>query len=490
MVKDRLIVQFSRQSDPKLRKALCHASLSSKWLKFCRMLHMCARTLAVLTFAALITFSTDCLGGDDAAASSAAGHVTVGDVAVPEFSVGEMSLLATTDDVAVPEFPVGEMSLLAPTDLVTTDDAKKATSQPLPAPSEIVTVKWNSASTGGKGFRKSIGAALPFDRLNCTVIAWVPQAENFDMTEFGELETPPNTSLVSDTTDTAADITAETADVPAAVLAELHALEPVTRVVPVQVQTHESYVADLMSLLPAQSAWMGMKSGVVDLAPGESRPAYLDELHALSASFSQQREPIAKGVNYRSPRDESTLQGRGVYRIPRPAPCDPAGAKPSSELFRPLSDIDVNSASTSPPQRPNAVDYPETLLLPDNLACDYFEVVAPGYYFTPTRYGVARPNRNTYAFCNNPLYFEDPNLERCGRSYGCLTSLHSATQFAARLAVLPYMATAEPQCCLVRALPDCPTCHEFDKHDVYPEWQWSAAGVEAGVITSLFYIVP
>jgi hypothetical protein len=48
------------------------------------------------------------------------------------------------------------------------------------------------------------------------------------------------------------------------------------------------------------------------------------------------------------------------------------------------------------------------------------------------------------AFCHGPLYFEDENLERHGRSFGLLQPAVSAGQFAGRAAILPYLVGAIP----------------------------------------------
>lgn len=61
-----------------------------------------------------------------------------------------------------------------------------------------------------------------------------------------------------------------------------------------------------------------------------------------------------------------------------------------------------------------------------------------------------------YQFCHQPLYFEDPNLERCGLAHGCCQPLFSAAHFFGTIPLLPYkMGTQHPRE-LVAATPDCP----------------------------------
>ena len=66
------------------------------------------------------------------------------------------------------------------------------------------------------------------------------------------------------------------------------------------------------------------------------------------------------------------------------------------------------------------------------------------------------PRRYTYDFQHRPLYFEQPGLERCGRSFGCATSVVSATAFLAQTALLPYQVLALGPCTHVSPLGDCP----------------------------------
>lgn len=358
-----------------------------------------------------------------------------------------------------------------------TPGSRKASAGQLPSESDVVTVNWSIADFHERVPSKARGAQLPFSSGKCPLVDWNPSAAD-----------PAATAASS------ADIAefAPPADPPPQALEALRTLDPATDH-PAPVPSHDSYVADLMSLLPEQQAWVAVKPGVIDLAPGEATPDYLDDLHALAAASQSAVRPVT--LSTRRPDvlavpDETTPPSAGVYRIPQPEACETIGDKPSTNLFQPLSAIDVNTASTSPPERPNAVDYPEELKLPVDQACAYLEVSPPGYYFTATRFGVRRPSRNTFPFCHSPLYFEDPNLERCGVSWGCLTNARSVAHFAGRFAILPYLSASEPQCCRVRALADCPTCHEFDHEAQFPEFNLRGVAAEAGLITGLIFIVP
>ncbi|MEZ6130495.1 MAG: hypothetical protein R3C59_17555 [Planctomycetaceae bacterium] len=103
------------------------------------------------------------------------------------------------------------------------------------------------------------------------------------------------------------------------------------------------------------------------------------------------------------------------------------------------------------------------------------------------------PRRNVYPVHHNPLYFEDPNLERCGQTNGCLTDVASIMHFAGRVPILPYLMTVNhPRSC-VRAKPDCPTCHEFalDAYIPHPdELDLGGAAVQAAATVGLIFLIP
>ena len=104
-----------------------------------------------------------------------------------------------------------------------------------------------------------------------------------------------------------------------------------------------------------------------------------------------------------------------------------------------------------------------------------------------------RPRRNTFPFHHNPLYFEDPNLERCGQTSGYFTELTSFAHFAGRIPVLPYMMTVEPPCSLVPAKPDCPTCSEFGPDAYFPkpdEVDLGGASIQAAAVVGLIFLIP
>lgn len=160
-----------------------------------------------------------------------------------------------------------------------------------------------------------------------------------------------------------------------------------------------------------------------------------------------------------------TLETVADQDIPEPetAPAPPANAATTrvdvGELFLPVGALTASIKSSAPPQLPEGRTA-DSLDRPQDEAGAYEQHTIPVYY-TTMGYGVRRAPRNTHCFRAHPLYFEDPNLERCGRSHGGCTATCSALHFALQTAMLPaLMLHDHPDDC-VRMLPDCPTCHKF-----------------------------
>ena len=158
----------------------------------------------------------------------------------------------------------------------------------------------------------------------------------------------------------------------------------------------------------------------------------------------------------------------GLFLMPPAPECEAPLGKPltglADSLFQPLSKVRLSGSSTDPPRTTEANDI--ELDHPLNDACAYIGTTAPGYYSIATHAGMQAPYRNAFPFCHRPLYFEDPNLERCGASWGCLTTTKSAAVLAGQILAMPVKVLVVRPRDHVHALPDCPTCHRFG-HDAY-----------------------
>lgn len=231
----------------------------------------------------------------------------------------------------------------------------------------------------------------------------------------------------------------------------------------------ESYLEELKGLGSQDNSWVLLNSEYAEVQSNEvekAEPAYLSELHELQSRIQtlrpvvQKRAPRAVPVAVR--RQERVGEERSL-----------------AALFPSVAELAIGTSSDSVRLPPDAGE-----------AMDYLDGPSPSYYYTPVRYSVSRPNRMLYPFRNNPLYFEDPNLERCGISKGCLTEVSSVGLFMFNTAILPYRVAAQPPGECVKSLGDCPTCNEFDSTAALPPWSWRGVVAEAGVITGLVFIIP
>ena len=94
------------------------------------------------------------------------------------------------------------------------------------------------------------------------------------------------------------------------------------------------------------------------------------------------------------------------------------------------------------------------------------------------------------AFCHRPLYFEDENLERHGRSFGILQPAASAAHFTGRAVAWPYLAGAfPPHECIYTLGRERPGT--YAPYRLYrPPVSLRGALYEGAAIAGLSYVVP
>lgn len=68
---------------------------------------------------------------------------------------------------------------------------------------------------------------------------------------------------------------------------------------------------------------------------------------------------------------------------------------------------------------------------------------------------IQRYRRRTVCFSHRPLYFQQPNMERCGNGYGCATSAISGVHFLGSALTFPYHAAKQHPGCPVHANGNC-----------------------------------
>jgi hypothetical protein len=132
----------------------------------------------------------------------------------------------------------------------------------------------------------------------------------------------------------------------------------------------------------------------------------------------------------------------------------------------------------------------EPLQTPTTSSGDSGETPIAEEHFSPEPWRRRYPSRNTFAFRHQPLYFEDPNLERCGQSAGCLTEAVNVVHFAGRIPLMGYLAGSNPPSSCVRALPDCPTCQSFGPEAYVPPPTVRAIATQAVHTVGMVFLIP
>lgn len=169
-----------------------------------------------------------------------------------------------------------------------------------------------------------------------------------------------------------------------------------------------------------------------------------------------------------------------VVRTGRNMTAEEAGRK--LDITGPLTRISLSSAV----RRESVKGTP--LKEPDNDAERTFAAVGVQHEHSFARQ--FRPDRNRHPIWYKPLYFEDPNLERCGKGAGIFNEALSAVRFFGRVPTLPTILANNPPSQCVRALPDCPACHKFG-HETYlsvPEPDGALLQIAATV--GLIFLIP
>lgn len=131
----------------------------------------------------------------------------------------------------------------------------------------------------------------------------------------------------------------------------------------------------------------------------------------------------------------------------------------------------------------------DALNQPEDQAGQYYDSFGVYHELPAVRRGRSH-HRNSYPICFNPLYFEDPNLERCGLGYGCFTEFASAIRFFGRVPLVPYMIGAAPPCSCVRSLGDCPTCHSFGCNAYLPPPSLKGTALQTAATVGLIFLLP
>lgn len=129
----------------------------------------------------------------------------------------------------------------------------------------------------------------------------------------------------------------------------------------------------------------------------------------------------------------------------------------------------------------------ESLPLPTNKAALYLE--RKGVHRATTSYSVASL-RQPQSVCFQPLYFEDPKMERCGTSYGIATEFVSAVRFFGRAPLIPYLVGSQNPHQCVRSLGDCNVCQGYGKTAYLPKLNPKGVAFQTAAVVGLVFLLP
>jgi hypothetical protein len=195
------------------------------------------------------------------------------------------------------------------------------------------------------------------------------------------------------------------------------------------------------------------------------------KLFCFTSSQPSEEAPIASDENLSDTQDEN---GSTTEELSKPIA---SGRRPLTAIR--LADSIVQLDESGKP-----------LAKPDDSNPQQAASVPAEHHYVPAPWHRSHAPRNTYPIRYQPLYFEDPNMERCGETGGCLTEVKSIAHFAGRIPLLPYMMASDSPHKCVRALPDCPTCQQFGPDAYLPKPTVKAIAVQAAATVGAVYIIP
>lgn len=213
---------------------------------------------------------------------------------------------------------------------------------------------------------------------------------------------------------------------------------------------------------PAPTALENGSNGAESM-PTENVPAVNPSRSSQNSAGSQLGRPNQNLLN--------------TFRVPGTTDDNLARARKMEENCPPVSSLKPigkisNDITPTPGEFPNE--------------CTLGDDVFAGRNFAPIRYTWTAPNT-----CNNPLYFEDENLERYGHSWGpIMQPIMSAGHFALTVPCLPWLMAIDPpnECVYTLGYYRPGNCAPY-MFDPLP-YSVRAAFVEGGIATALVFLIP
>ncbi|MFV0445504.1 MAG: hypothetical protein ACK5Q5_18140 [Planctomycetaceae bacterium] len=215
--------------------------------------------------------------------------------------------------------------------------------------------------------------------------------------------------------------------------------------------TEESNTLLTSAVLPSEIVFDGIAVLANSLPPIPAAPLETDESSLLTvalaprpldaSSASALVDPTPTPVDVSNGPAAPTDAGAAVAQS---AP----DATPVDSLHKPLAAVTLTTGlfAREPPDQ-------SATKLPSHAPVTIWGGPWPSTSLARYRYSVP--------FHYRPLYFEQPNLERCGVSYGLFSPYVSAANFAGNVVLLPLHMLLDPPCTCVPTLGDCTACQKF-----------------------------
>jgi hypothetical protein len=240
----------------------------------------------------------------------------------------------------------------------------------------------------------------------------------------------------------------------------------------------------VISLTDADPVIDGQEASLTPLE-GASQRSLVDEYKKATVEFLPQDHTAIeppKALPIEVPRvslRQATLQPVE----PSPPPATESIATQAAPPFRRKRLQDI-SLDITPPAL--FTEQRQPMALPNNEGAQALPMLAQEQPFTRDDLVTAgyewHPSVEGLEFCYQPLYFEEVNLERYGRSFGIVQPAVSAAMFVGRVPLLPYMAFARPaRKCTMHAHWSLPgyKIPQWEKQPIVPSATGSAAEVAA-----------
>lgn len=208
------------------------------------------------------------------------------------------------------------------------------------------------------------------------------------------------------------------------------------------------------------------------------------ELRVQPVQFQPKVPPLRRAPTERPSRYDEPFQLRPLDDISADYDYIPRELDPPAELLTPLVSGIGSTLSSGLLERLRTQK--PALLQRDAPEEAWEERPAPVRVYEPVRFAWEASN-----FAYNPLYFEDPSLERYGHAFpDYVQPFVSVGKFGAQLMGLPYQTAIDPVHKCVYPLGWYMPGECAPKLCYQVPWNAEAAGVEAGVAAGLIFLIP